>query len=318
MSSRSRSRLDSDPLTLAGSTLALPDRLTPQASRPHSDPEIWLSDLRRLRKAGFAAVDLVDTWLSPAELDRAALLDLRGALAAADLALVGLSVIRKSIIDPEFGDVNLEHTLASIEAATTLGAPLLCIGFHRPLTDAQKKKPFWLVDGPTDPPDEATYSLAVERLAHVCRAAVREGIQISLELYEQTLLGTGAQAAQLVRDVGAVNLGTNPDLGNLFRQPRELPETWEETLQACLPSMNFWHVKNFRRVHTDAGLTSFPEGLGRGDIDYRRALEIAIGGGYHGSICIEHYGGDRLSAQAEGLAYLTALLDDRVEASVRD
>jgi sugar phosphate isomerase/epimerase len=299
---------------LAGSTLALPDRLT--ASRSHSNPGLWLSDLRQLHRAGFSAVDLVDTWLSPAELESAALLDLRRALDASGLTLVGLSVIRKSIIDPECGDVNLEHTLASIEAAVTLGAPLLCIGFHRPLTEAQKKKkPFWLVDGPADSPDEATYSLAVERLTHVCREAARAGIQISLELYEQTLLGTGAQAAQLVRDVGASNLGTNPDLGNLFRQPRDLPETWEETLLACLPSMNFWHVKNFRRVHTDAGPTSFPEGLGRGDIDYRRALEIAIGGGYHGSICIEHYGGDRLTVQAEGLAYLTALLDEMAEAS---
>lgn len=301
------------PSQLAGSTLALPDRLT--LSRAQSDPQIWLSDLRLLRRAGFSAVDLVDTWLSPAELESAALLDLRGALDASDLTLVGLSVIRKSIIDPQFGDMNLEHTLASIEAAVTLGAPLLCIGFHRPLTEAQKKKPFWLVDGLTDPSDEATYSLAVERLTHVCREAAREGIQISLELYEQTLLGTGTQAAQLVRDVGASNLGTNPDLGNLFRQPRELPETWEETLLACLPSMNFWHVKNYRRVHTDNGITSFPEGLSRGDIDYRLALEIAISGGYRGPICIEQYGGDRLSVQAEGLTYLTALLDDMAEAS---
>src|SRR5258708_30042357 len=69
---------------LAGSTLALPDRRT--ASPSHSDPELWLSDLRRLLKAAFSAVELVETRLSPAHLDSGPLLDLHEALAASDLA----------------------------------------------------------------------------------------------------------------------------------------------------------------------------------------------------------------------------------------
>lgn len=300
---------------LAGSTLALPDRLGIGANDLNADPDVWLSDLNRLRRAGFDAVDLVDTWVSPAELGDVALQNLRAALDASGLVPAGLSVIRKSIIDPAHGDANLDHTLRSIEAAVALGMPILCIGFHRPLTDAQRRKPFWLVAGPTDARDEATYALAVERLAFICQNAARVGVEISLELYEDTLLGTGAQAMQLVRDVGASNLGVNPDLGNLFRQPRELQETWEETLLTCLPSMNFWHVKNYRRIYTETGITSFPEALDRGDIDYCLALETAIKSGYRGPICIEHYGGDRLAIQADGLVYLTMLLEELSESS---
>ena len=50
------------------------------------------------------------------------------------------------------------------------------------------------------------------RLRDICLYAAERGIQVSLELYEQTLLGSGTDAARLVSDVGAPNLGLNPDL----------------------------------------------------------------------------------------------------------
>ena len=245
----------SDSPIIAGSTLALPDRTLDGTATIDAGPQRWTTHLQRLRDAGFTAVDLVDTWISPAALSGTALADLRDAFASLELQLVGVSVIRKSIIDPQDGERNLEHTLASIEATAALRAPLLCIGFHRPLTDEQKRGAFWLVDGPADSQDERTYALAVERLRTVCDHAARTGIAISLELHERTLLGTGSGAARIVREVGAANLGINPDLGNLYRQPRDLDETWEETLAASLPAMNYWHVKNFRRVPMRDGPT---------------------------------------------------------------
>jgi sugar phosphate isomerase/epimerase len=294
-------------LRVAGSTLALP------SCSGDAPAAVWLEHLERLSGVGFDAVDLVDTWLSPAALAPSALSDLREAISQARLALVGVSVIRKSIIDPVDGEANLEHTLASVDAVETLGAPVLCIGFQRPLTEQQTRAPFWLVDAPRDALDERTYELAVERLQELCRCAARSGIEISLELYEGTLLGTGARAAQLVHDVGAPNLGTNPDLANLYRQPHKLDETWEETLTACIPTMNYWHVKNYRRVYVtpDGPITTFPETLARGDINYRLAIELVVAGGFRGPLSVEHYGGDQIAAQAAGRVYLESIIRSR-------
>jgi sugar phosphate isomerase/epimerase len=125
-------------------------------------------------------------------------------------------------------------------------------------------------------------------------------------------LNTGASAVYIVESVGVPNLGLNPDLANLYRSPNPQAETWIETLERCAPMMNYWHVKNFARVplgDVDVAI-SFPTALGSGDINYRAALETVAAYGYGGPICIEHYGGDAVSAQRDGLRYMTELLDD--------
>ncbi|MCU1491280.1 MAG: sugar phosphate isomerase/epimerase [Acidimicrobiaceae bacterium] len=276
-------------------------------------PEIWRHDLTRLRRAGFEAVDLVDTWLSPGDMSHAALDRLRDALERAELKLVGVSVIRRSIIDPQDGDANMVHTLASIEAAHRLGAPVVSIGFHRPLTAAQQGDwPFWAVRGPVDASDATTRRLAVDRLRELCRRAKGLGVALSLELYEDTLIGWGKDTAELVSEVGEDNLGINPDLANIWRQPRALRESWRETLAWCLPYMNYWHVKNFCRAPAwPAGpYVTFPTAMADGDIDYWEAFNMAASSGYTGPICIEHYGGDRLWAQRSALHYVNWLLGE--------
>jgi sugar phosphate isomerase/epimerase len=296
---------------LAGSTLALPSRH--ETCDGPSATGAWSADLAKLRRSGFEAVDLVDTWLSPADLGPRQLADLRHVIVSLGLRLAGISVIRKSIIDPRDGAANMEHTRASVNAAVALGAPLLCIGFHRPLTAEQSGQwPFWAVDAPGDERDAATWRLAVTRLQEVCDYAAEHGIEISLELYEQTLLGTGADAARLVTDVGRPNLGLNPDLANVYRQPQRLGESWQETLSHCLPHMNFWHVKNFRRapVWPAGPFVTFPTAMADGDIDYAEAFRMAASAAYSGPICIEHYGGDRVWEQRSALQYVTWLLDE--------
>lgn len=299
--------------TVAGSTLALPDRRGRPCSSASDASSVWAADLAKLRRSGFEAIDLVDTWLSPGELAPRELAELRNTISGLGLTLTGISVIRKSIIDPRDGAVNLEHTRASIDAAVALGAPLICIGFHRPLTAEQSGQwPFWSVGTPGDEREASVWQLAVSRLREVSRYAAERGIQVSLELYEQTLLGSGADAARLVTDAGAQNLGLNPDLANLYREPRELGETWQETLRLCLPYMNYWHVKNFRRapVWPAGPFVTFPTTMADGDIDYAEAFQMAASAGYSGPICIEHYGGDRVREQRSALRYVTWLLDE--------
>jgi sugar phosphate isomerase/epimerase len=290
---------------IAGSTLPLRTR------RDESpDPGIWEADLRSLVRLGFRHIDLVDSWLAPGDLGRASLSELAAVITSAGGMLAGMSAIRRSVIDPEEGKANLAYTHRTIDAAAALHAPVLSIGFHRPLTALQREWAFWIVPAPTDRPD--SHALAVSRLRELARHAASVGVRLSLELYEGTLLSTGAQAARLVEDVGSDSLGINADLANLYRVPERLAEGWLETLRLCLPYMNYWHVKNYRRVehYPDGPFLTWPAALDDGDIDYRLALRMAAESGYGGPVCVEHYGGDGLSAEQRGLAYLSTLLED--------
>ena len=294
------------PPVVAGSTLAFGDRARDELST-------WQQDLAALRRAGFEAVDVVDSWLPLASLPPGDQGFFRESIIDAGLHLVGLSLIRRSVIDPDQGRENMDYTHASIDVAHSLGAPVVSIGFHRPLTAAQKGAvPFWAVPGPKDPADRTTRELAIRQLRELCRHARDLGMALSLELYEDTLLGSGSAAAALVVDVGEDNLGINADLANLWRQPLELKEAWQETLAHCLPYMNYWHVKNFRRapVWPSGPIVTFPTPMPEGDIDYHEAFHMAAAAGYTGPICIEHYGGDRLWAQKTALDYVKWLLSE--------
>ena len=294
---------------IAGSTLVLGSR---KLDRPVLElgPREWARELAELRAVGFDAVDLVDSWLSPASMSDAQLDDLGAALDSCGLAVAGVSVIRRSVIDPVDGDHNLEFTLRSLEGAARLGAPIVGIGFHRPLTAAQKSSQFWMVPGPKDDRSDETWSLAIERIRLVTTRAAALGLDVTLELYEDTLLDSAAGAIRIIEGVGASNLGINPDIGNLIRVPGTLPAGWCEILQASLPYMNYWHVKNYIRLENPpAGVVlSYPTELAFGVIDYREALRVALAGGYAGPICIEHYEGDALGAIASGRRYLETLL----------
>lgn len=287
---------------LAGSTLPLPPV-------PPDNPELWSQSLQHLRRCGFEWVDVVDSWLPFGLLPSSEAPRLADALADADIQVAGLSAIRRSVIDPVSGDENLRYTHNAIELAAAIGAAVVSIGFHRPLTEVQQQWPFWAAPTPSDNLD--TWELAVTRLRELALHAASVNVVLSLELYEETLLGSGAMAARLVQEADVPALGINADIANLYRVPRRLTESWVENLAASIPYLNYWHVKNFRRAecYPDGPFLSWPTALADGDIDYRLAVAMALEGGYHGPICIEHYGGDGLAAQRAGLGYLRSLLE---------
>ena len=272
----------------------------------------WARELAEMRQAGFEAIDLVDSWLSPAQMTAVQLLELREILESLGLELAGVSVIRRSVIDPRDGQENLDFTLRSLDAAAALGAPIVSIGLHRPLLPAQKVSQFWMVPGPRDERDDANWALAIERIGVVASRAAELGMEVTLELHENTLVGSVEGAVRIVEGVGASNLGINPDIGNLIRVPQPLAFGWLDILQGALPYMNYWHAKNYIRLeHPATGIAlSYPTELETGVVDYREAVRIAVAHGYTGPICIEHYEGDALGAIARGRRYLESVLDE--------
>ncbi len=297
--------------TIACSTLAIQSR-TPATPVRELGAAGWERELRRLRSAGFGAVDFIDAWLAPALLDDRELTELRDVLRACELAVAGVSISRRSVIDPVDGDANLEYAHRTIECAAALGAPVVNVGFHRPLLPDQMRAQFWMVPGAADDRSEATWQAAVDRMGELAAHAESLGLDLSLELYEDTLLDSGAEAARMVLAVDRPNVGVNADLGNLIRVPKPLDRSWAELLADCLPHLNYWHVKNYIRLEHPATGTfmSYPTELGVGVIDYREAIRMALEAGYTGPLCIEYYEGDTLETAVRSRRYLEALFAD--------
>jgi sugar phosphate isomerase/epimerase len=275
--------------------------------------EQWSAVLREAAMAGFDHVDLIDSWLRPGDLSPDRRDDLVRVLKDHGLGVTAISMVRKSVIDPD-PDVSarkLAYTLRNVDAAAQIGTSVLCVGLHRPLTPAQQAALwFWTEQGETDPQDDdRMWALAVERLRAVGSYAAQVGINISLEMYEDTYLGTADSAIALVTDIDLPNVGLNPDIGNIIRLHRPI-ENWEDMHLKTLPHSNYWHIKNYFRDY-DPGTGAYfsaPAPAKDGLISYRRALEIALDNGFSGPMCVEHYGGDGLSVAASNRDYLRRTL----------
>lgn len=286
---------------------ATPDGRSTQDQSAHE----WTRTLLEVADAGFTEVDLTDGWLRPGDLSARRLGELKGAVAAAGLTAPAISAIRRSVIDPADGDDNLAYSHRTIDAAAELGVPLVSVGLHRPLTPEQQAVLwFWTVPGPKDPEaDSETWGKAVRRLRELADHAQEVGVRLSLEMYEDTYLGSADSAVALLTDIERENVGLNPDLGNLLRMQRPI-ETWESMVAKTLPHANYWHVKNYYRSEDPATGTvlTTPAPMESGFVNYRAAVRFAVENGFTGAFCVEHYGGDGLSVSAANRDYLRRIL----------
>ncbi|WP_027348934.1 sugar phosphate isomerase/epimerase family protein [Halotalea alkalilenta] len=272
-----------------------------------AEPEAWQRVFTEAREAGFTDVDFTDSWVRPGDLSAARLDELKAAARAAGVGTPAISAIRRSVIEEARWEDNLAYSHRTLEAAAALGCEVVSFGLHQALTPQQQAQLwFWTVEGHKDPVgDAATWKLAVERLRELGRHAEELGLLVSLEMYEDTYLGTADSAVALVKDIGLPNVGLNPDIGNLIRLHRPI-ESWVEMLEKTLPYSNYWHVKNYIRDEDIARdyFVAMPAPLESGLISYRKAFEIALANGFQGVICTEHYGGDGLSVSSSNQRYL--------------
>lgn len=276
--------------------------------------EAWLADLLRLRDLGFDAVDITDSWLRPGDLSSGRLKELGSVLRLAGLEALAISAIRRSVLDPAEGDANLAYSHRTIEAASALGCSIVSVGLHRPLLPRQLAALwFWTVDGPKDLQDRDTYRRAATLFRELGQHAEDVGVELSLELYEGTLLGTAESAVRLLEEIGHPNVGLNPDIGNLVRQHRQI-EPIDLMLELTLPHTNYWHVKNYLRLEdaTTGQVLTAPATMEHGVINYRYAIKEAVGLGFRGPLCVEHYGGDVLGVMKVNLEYTRTVLEKEI------
>ncbi|MEO8830498.1 sugar phosphate isomerase/epimerase family protein [Lapillicoccus sp.] len=304
-------------VVVGGSVLALSQQTPGGRTDDYAlGPAHWTRQLRRLTRAGFAHVDLIDGWLPVPTMSRTELETLGGVLADVGVQPLGLNISRHSLVDPMRGLEHLEYSIQAVDAAEALGIPLIGVGFHPRLVPEQRHtRMFWEVEVPPDDRSDATWALAAERLGELCSYAEQRQVQVSIEIYEDSLVCTAADMDRIITSVGAPNLGINPDLGNTFRSVTPQRESWLETIRGAIPHMDFWHVKNYTRssLGPSGPFAVAPTTVGMGGIDYRLAVSEVLAGGFAGPLVVEHYGGDAVEMQRLGREYLVRLVDELME-----
>ncbi|MGB4137520.1 MAG: sugar phosphate isomerase/epimerase family protein [Microbacterium sp.] len=279
-------------------------------------PEVWDGVFRQIAGLGFTAVEIADSHIRPSELTPGRRAELKAIADSHGVQPISVHVQRQSVIEPGKGEENLAYAHRAIDAAAELGMQVFSTGLHQPFTEAQRKALwFWTAPGPVDPDDAETRALAVSRLRELGEHAASVGLPMSLEMYEDTYLGTADSAVRLIEEIGLDNVGLNPDIANLIRLHRPI-EDWREMHEKTLPYANYWHVKNYTRDESADGSwqTSVPTSLELGLINYRAMVDLAVEVGFRGPFLMEQYGGDSLGVCASNRDYLRTLLPETVDA----
>jgi sugar phosphate isomerase/epimerase len=275
-----------------------------------AEPEEWAKHLRLVARSGFTEVDLTDTWVRVADLSSERLADLKGVLADTGLTIPAISTSRRSVMDPEHGKEYLAYSHRLLDVAAELGVPLVSFGFFQALKPAQQKALwFWLADGWHDDEAPESRTRAASLIRELAQHAQTNGQQITLEMYEDTYVGTADGAVAFLEEVGHPACGLNPDIGNFVRLHRPL-EPVQDMLDKLLPHTNYWHVKNYLRDEDpETGqVMTFPVPMDFGLINYRAAITQAIGLGFRGAFLCEHYGSDAITVIAKNRAYIRDIL----------
>lgn len=268
------------------------------------DPANWERQLRSFKRNGFTAVDLSELWLPMADLTAVDVQRLGTAIAAAGLETAGVSIVDIDLARPARVAESRDKVLRGIEVAKALGASFLSLGFHAlPMRGPVPDR--WVDAG------DGEHERIGHELGTLANAAAARGIGLTLEMFERGILDRSANVLAIIAAAGSGALGANPDLGNLLRAPWALTEEWSETVERLAPHLNYWHVKNGMRMQLPDGSALYqPTDIGRGTIDYRSALTVAVRNGFRGPLVIEHYGGDAIAQAAEGRAYLERVIAD--------
>ena len=295
---------------IAAAMLQFPGTLPDGTAVTDVSPETWTALLMPVVAAGFSELEVPSAWLRLGDLPRSRLNDFIQVTCNLSLTVPGVSVVRESIIHPVNWKRNLEFSHRTIDAAAAIGATIVCFGLHDSLLPGQAESLwFWTQPGAQKATDPSVRALAITRYRELAQHAQELGLKISLEMYEDTYLGTADDAVAFIEDIGHDAAGLNPDIGNIIRLQRPI-ENWEYIVAKTLPYANYWHVKNYLRMEDPQRsiVLTAPTPLEFGIINYRNAVRYAISQGFKGVFVVEHYGGDGLSVGATNRDYLRRIL----------
>jgi D-psicose/D-tagatose/L-ribulose 3-epimerase len=127
---------------------------------------------------------------------------------------------------------------------------------------------------PSTPRGRANCVSALQRLA---RRAADSGITLGLEVvnrYETNLFNTAAQALEIVREVGAANLGVHLDTYHMNIEE----DDFDEPVRLCGDKLVYVHIGESHRGY-----------LGSGNVDFTTFFRALLECGYNGPIAFESF-----------------------------
>ncbi len=303
-------RYNRDTWPIAAAMIQYPNVLPDGSSVQDQPAETWAATLADVTDAGFTELDPTDSWIRLADLEPSRRDEFVAVAREAGLTIPAISTARRSVIDPVHGEEYLAYSHRVIDTAAAVGAVSVSFGFLEGLNEAQRRALwFWTAQGPINPDDPAIWALAVSRIRELGQHAADVGLEIGLEMYEDTYLGTADSAVRFATDIDLPNVGLNCDLGNLVRLHRPV-EHWLSMMRKVAPFARYWHAKNyFRSEDETTGLVAAsPAPLELGVISYRVAIKLALEHGFDSPFLVEHYGGDGLSVSALNRDYIRRFL----------
>ncbi len=186
-----------------------------------AEPEEWAKHLRLVRRLGFTEFDPTDTWVRVGDLSPERLAEFKDVMTDVGLTIPAISTSRRSVMDPERGQEYLDYSHRLLDKAAELDIPLVSFGFFQKFTPAQEKALwFWLEEGWHDDESSEARLRAAGLIRELAEHAKGNGQQITLEMYEDTYVGTADGAVRFLEEVGHEACGLNPDIGNFVRLHR--------------------------------------------------------------------------------------------------
>ncbi len=150
------------------------------------------------------------------------------------------------------------------------------------------------------------YEALAKALQAACDRAAGAGVNISVEVHQNSLVDNSWSGVMVHKMVGRKNFGLNPDLGNIYWTYDVPEESSDDAIQKLAPVSVYWHCKNLFRVYHPENQRAvyLRVPLPDGELDYRFAMSAMHGAGYKGYMAIEGaWAGDQFYGDQKSLDY---------------
>ena len=160
---------------------------------------------------------------------------------------------------------------------------------------------------------EEDFERTANGIAEIARLAADVGIEISIEVHQQSIVDNSWSALHMLELINQPNVGINPDLGNIYWTYHIPEESSEDAIVALAPYAKYWHCKNLYRFYIpDIERSLFMKvPLSDGDIDYRFAISAMLAAEYDGYLAVEGVrAGDQFDLDGRSIAYVKSVLGE--------
>lgn len=264
--------------------------------------------LEKVKEIGFEGIELPAMNLADAAVDT-----LRAELEDAGVPCVAIRG-GGGAAHPRVAAANKKRMEEAVRFAAKIGASVVNSTVTTPPRDPGRKGTYRgesVSQGSSRYASEADYERTASAVTDVANVAADLGVEISIEVHQNSIADNSWSALHLRELVDAPNVGINPDLGNIYWTYDIPEESCEDAIVALAPHVNYWHCKSLCRVHIPDLETAIyvQVPLPDGEIDYRFAIAALLDAGYEGYLAIEGVrDGDAFHQDGRSVAYVKSVL----------